>query len=512
MPKQGKRKSGRAPDQDVPGDLMQWANYHADAWKEKGAAMRHDMLALLFGPSCPTLNGIVRYDRFRRSILVQRHIPPTDRDASYPAPLNNVHVNALHALMQMALEAGIAHGTARAAINLAAQRFAFDSWEDELHRLADAWDGTPRIDDWLIQYLGAEDTEANRIISRKFLLAMAARGLLPGCQADNVLVLIGADQGEGKTSALRILAGADRFGEQLPARRDHTHRDISFYLRGMAIVEDGDGASLSMMTQDGRKQFITRRVEQPREMYGDGSLIEPRRCVFAITTNDLFPLKDPTGNRRDWSVRVGRIDRAALQRDRDQLIGEAASVISSNITGNGDLPNDAHLWWLSPDEERVIAAAQEEAYDAHPWEAVIAKFLLKRWAAASQGVADGIKVADVLDHLSGKGKLDHEPRRRDRQDVREILQRMKWREAKCDNIRRWVPSVFSPAAVPGMAQYIEHGTPGQDRDTSPCPAETQPLPSVQPLRDQRDTSTEEVEEERVSREGFANRSVPSRQT
>jgi hypothetical protein len=75
------------------------------------------------------------------------------------------------------------------------------------------WDGQPRLDRWMITYLGAEDTPLNRSIGRKMLIAAARRARHPGCKFDYVVVLEGK-QGTGKSRALRILAGEENFSDQ----------------------------------------------------------------------------------------------------------------------------------------------------------------------------------------------------------------------------------------------------------------------------------------------------------
>ena len=86
----------------------------------------------------------------------------------------------------------------------------FDPVRDYLDGLR--WDGVPRVDRWLIDYCGAEDTPLNRAFGRKVLMAAVRRVRRPGCKFDYVLVLEGP-QGIGKSTMLRILAGDENFSD-----------------------------------------------------------------------------------------------------------------------------------------------------------------------------------------------------------------------------------------------------------------------------------------------------------
>ena len=73
-----------------------------------------------------------------------------------------------------------------------------------------AWDGTPRMDEWLVRAVGSEDTKLNREMGRRWLIQCIARALKPGIKADCVLILVGP-QGARKSTTFRLLASDEYF-------------------------------------------------------------------------------------------------------------------------------------------------------------------------------------------------------------------------------------------------------------------------------------------------------------
>lgn len=198
---------------------------------------------------------------------------------------------------------------------------SFDPVADYLGGLA--WDGRPRLDAWLSRYVGAEDTPLHRAFGANVLIAAVRRVRSPGCKFDFVLVLEGLTQGEGKSTALRILAGEEaRFSDQEVLHL--SAREQQEAITGKWIVELSELAGIGRGEIERIKAFVSRTHDRARPAYGRITFDQPRRCVFIGTTNQGQYLRDASGNRRFWPVRVGAIDLAALREDRDQLWAEAA--------------------------------------------------------------------------------------------------------------------------------------------------------------------------------------------
>jgi predicted P-loop ATPase len=240
-------------------------------------------------------------------------------------------------------------------------------WE-YLDRLV--WDQQPRLDRWLTYYLGVERLNAKApigedyvdAIGRMFLISAVARIFKPGCQCDYMLVLEGP-QGNLKSSAVGILAG-QWFSDHLPDLHAN-QKDVSQHLNGKWIVEVPELAALLKADASAIKSFVTRRVEKYRRSYGRRDVIEPRQCVFIGTTNEVTYLRDPTGGRRFWPVKVAKIDLGALRHDRDQLWAEALHRF---------LQRDR--WWPDPAFEREIMQAEQAArFDEDAWTDPIRAFL-----------------------------------------------------------------------------------------------------------------------------------------
>lgn len=182
------------------------------------------------------------------------------------------------------------------------------------------WDGVPRVENAFRTYLNARMPEPYLSdVTRKFFQALIARVYEAGIKFDHVVVFEGM-QGVGKSSFCRILVGDDFFLDGLPDLGD---KDAALNLQGTWLCEMGELSSLHRANMEQAKAFITRQVDKVRPPYGRRRIDIPRQCVFVGTTNDEDYLRDDTGNRRFWPVRVGRCKFNQLKQDRLQILAEA---------------------------------------------------------------------------------------------------------------------------------------------------------------------------------------------
>ena len=385
---------------------------------ERGRPIANLANAMLALRAAPEMQGALAYDEMLCAAILTGSLPAIGTAGAEPfdgpRPARDTDVSRLQEWLQHAGLPKIGKDTTHQAVDLRAQEAAFHPVRDYLSALT--WDGTVRLDDWLATYLGAEETPYAAGIGAMFMVAMVARVFQPGCKADYLLVLEGP-QGARKSTACAILGGT-WFSDNLP---DVTAgKDVSQHLTGKWLIEISELSAMSKVESATLKAFISRPVERYRPSYGRKEVIQPRQCVFIGTTNKSAYLRDETGGRRFWPVKVGRIDSDALADDRDQLFAEAVRRY-----------RDGGRWW--PDEafEREhIAPEQEARFEADAWEDTIRTFLASR-----QQTTVGEVARDAL--------FIETPRigTADQRRITAIMERLEWRRLPKDwrGLRAWQP-------------------------------------------------------------------------
>lgn len=243
----------------------------------------------------PNLKGIA-YDELWCSIAV-KDILPWARPA---LPWRDVDDANLAAYVEERF-ARFAERDLKNALAIVADERKFHPVRDYLKTLP-TWDGIERVDTLLVDYLGAEDDEYTRAVTRKLLCAAVRRAKRPGVKFDTMLVLAGP-QGIGKSTLIARLGG-DWFNDSL-SLADTRDKTAAEKLQGFWIHEFGELAGLRKADTESLRSFLSRQDDIYRGAYERRVSRHPRQCVFFGTTNaeDGF-LTDPAGNRRMWPVDV----------------------------------------------------------------------------------------------------------------------------------------------------------------------------------------------------------------
>ena len=190
------------------------------------------------------------------------------------------------------------NGKVDGALSLHSAKHAFNDVQTYLNGLT--WDGTERLDTLFVDYLGAEDSDYTRAVTRKAFVAAVARAMRPGTKFDQMVILSGP-QGIGKSTLLDKMSKG-WFNDSI---RTFEGKEASELLQGVWIVEVAELDAFRRTDVSRIKQFISQRADRFRAAYGRHVKEMPRCCVFFGTTNSAEYLTDRTGNRRFWPVNVG---------------------------------------------------------------------------------------------------------------------------------------------------------------------------------------------------------------
>ncbi|MDU5649412.1 MAG: virulence-associated E family protein, partial [Haemophilus parainfluenzae] len=211
------------------------------------------------------------------------------------------------------------------------------------------WDGEPRADTVLIDFLGAEDSAYVRTVTRKMLLAAVARVFQPGIKFDYMLVFVGG-QGIGKSYFIKRLGGkwASDSATSMSGKESFEQ------LQGKWILEFGELAAMRKMEIEQVKFYISKDTDSFRPAYGYRVEDYPRQCVFFGSTNNQYFLKDPTGNRRFWPVEVNEGHTRKLFDDFNQEYIDQVWAEMVHAWDHGE-----RRLYLTEDEEKEAFARQQ---------------------------------------------------------------------------------------------------------------------------------------------------------
>ena len=228
------------------------------------------------------------------------------------------------------------------------------------------WDEMPRVDTVLIDYLGAQDNAYVRAVTRKALCAAYMRIYHPGIKFDYITVLNG-NQGIGKSTLIAKL-GMEWFADSLTLS-DMNDKTAAEKLQGYWIHEIGEMAGMRKAELEKVKAFVSRQDDKYRASFGRRVTPHPRQCIFFGTTNsENGYLRDITGNRRFWNVKVtgdGRMKPWDLGQETVDQIWAEVIVLS----------NDGEELFLDHTLEDYARKEQSEAMEQDDREGLVARYL-----------------------------------------------------------------------------------------------------------------------------------------
>ena len=226
------------------------------------------------------------------------------------------------------------------------------------------WDGVPRVETLLIDYLGAEDSIYTRAVTKKTLTAAVARVFNPGCKFDYMLTLRGR-QGMGKSSLIAKLGG-EWFSDSFTTVQG---KEAYEQVLGVWIVEVGELAGMRKAEEDATKLFISKQVDRFRPAYGRRTQEFPRQCIFIGTTNEQQFLRDSTGGRRFWVVDTPNAPSRDMWTD---LTAETIRLIWGEAV---EIFRRGETLFLPPEIEAIAREVQEAYSEENPKAGIVEEYL-----------------------------------------------------------------------------------------------------------------------------------------
>lgn len=346
------------PDDDQP-------EQPAEDWRrrlkvtEKGApAQTIDNITIILGND-PRLAGCIGLNEMKHSLAAVRDLPwRAVKGASPWTDRDDAHLrHYLEHVYGISSKDRIFD-----AVNVAATRNTFHPVRDYLDGCT--WDGVPRVETLLVDYLGAEDSAYTRAVTRKTLAAAVSRIYRPGCKFDYMLTLRGR-QGLGKSAFIAKLGGA-WFSDTLTTVQG---KEAYEQLQGVWIMEMGELAGMRKAESEAIKLFISKQNDQFRPAYGRRTEEFPRQCIFIGTTNESQFLRDTTGNRRFWVVDTPNEPARNMW---DDLTPETVRRIWAEAV---ELYRAGESLYLPPELEATARDTQAAYMEENPRAGIVAKYL-----------------------------------------------------------------------------------------------------------------------------------------
>lgn len=269
--------------------------------------------------------------------------------------------------LKLFIEENYGYVATRDAIGDAIVKFSMDhSFNPVKERIESVtWDGTPRVETFFMDYLGAEDTEYTREICKRWLTGAVARVYNPGVKFEIVPILFGG-QGIGKSTLVGSIY-RDYFLDELESM-GKTKDDFQ-QLKGKWIVEIGELSAMRRTDVDHVKAFISAQFDNYRPSYGHYTTDHPRKIAFIGTSNPPEFLKDKTGNRRFFPIECN-----VQEKKKDPFNIDDADILQV-LAEAKVLYNKGGQIFITDSLQKIAEKYQKDAMIQDPSEEQILSFL-----------------------------------------------------------------------------------------------------------------------------------------
>jgi predicted P-loop ATPase len=289
--------------------------------------------------------------------------------------------------------------TASDIVTVIAQKYAYSPVRDYLNSLTGV--EPINLDTLAERYFGTNDP-LHAILFKRTLIALVARVFKPGCKVDTLCILQGG-QGTLKSTLWQTLTSEPWFTDTLS---EGNEKDEKLKLRRYWVLEFSEFETAYKRKEVSQlKAFLSSRIDSLRRPYGKAIEDFPRTSGFVGTTNRTEFLHDPTGERRYWVIPVlQNIPIKTVEAERDRIWAAAVAAYKAG-----------EQWWLTPEEDKLLAEANEGWQSSDTWEENILKYLESRSSCTVGQLLEKVIGLDLGQH--GKGE---------QMRVSDILRRNGW--------------------------------------------------------------------------------------
>lgn len=293
--------SGSADQTETPNSIIYNPNWKEQISKDnRGVALPEINNIVLVLENDDIFRGVFAYDDFvKRPVALKSILGRAVNQKDSSRFLKKADISNISHYLETSYEI-YSKDKQRIGLDVVANKNFIHPVKDYLKRLH--WDGVARLDMLLIHYMGAEDSEYIRTVTRKTLCAAVARVYEPGCKFDHMLTLVGPE-GHYKSTLFKKLAGR-WFSDSFTTVKG---KEAYEQLQGVWIVEVGELAGMRKADIDLVKHYISKEEDRYRVAYGEFSEDFPRQCILIGTTNRINFIQGTTGGRKFWAVPVNKM-------------------------------------------------------------------------------------------------------------------------------------------------------------------------------------------------------------
>jgi predicted P-loop ATPase len=372
------------------------ANEEAQQWtsrvaiNDQGHPIPTDPNMVLYFEHHPAWQGVFGYNkRTNRPVFLRK--PPTEvKHESFDLTRDKSWIT-LWFQDKAKMTGRITQGDIQSSILAVSHKSAFDPLQQDILNLRGTWDGVPRLETMFQRCAGTPDNAWTRTVAPLWFKSLVARILWPGCQCDNMLILEG-EQGLRKSSFFRALLPDPTYFSDTLNRVHLDVESIRLLHSGPAIFEIGELSGLKKHEVEEIKAFISARSDELRPLF-EGYRKTDRRCIFVGTTNRDDYLRDETGGRRFWPLKVNKnIDLSIVYAERSQWFAEALFRLEQG-----------ERWHIDGQEEHDLAAVEQDArFEEDIWYQQIAEYLADKNKSTGKSPKNASSATEQMNNMLEK--------------------------------------------------------------------------------------------------------------